>query len=130
MPRNQEEYRENLAREGYDEHRILNAEPTSPEYLAATFHELSTKSSCSAIISTTTTIMATLSAVLPSVAGNSVNPTIAANSRNFATTTRQFVKTRVKFKTLELESLAVFQENHANYKRFSHGIRNCDAPDF
>jgi hypothetical protein len=65
VPRNQEEYHENSAREGYDEHRILNAEPTPPEFLAATVHELSTKSSCNAAISATTTIVATLSAVLP-----------------------------------------------------------------
>jgi hypothetical protein len=87
VPRNQEEYRKNSAREGNDEHRLLKAEPTSPELLAATFHEISTKSSCDAAISATTTIMATLSAVLPSVAGNSVNPATAANSRNIATTT-------------------------------------------
>jgi hypothetical protein len=92
VPRNQEEYRKNSAREGNDEHRLLKAEPTSPELLAATFHEISTKSSCDAAISATTTIVATLSAVLPSVAGNSVNSAIAANSRNIATTTRQFVR--------------------------------------
>jgi hypothetical protein len=108
VPRNQEEHRENSARESYDEHRMLNAEPTSPEFLAATFHELSTKSSCNAAILATATIVETLSAVLPSVAGNLVNPATAANSRNFATTTRQFVKTRIKFKTSELESLAIF----------------------
>jgi hypothetical protein len=48
VPRNQEEHSENSVRENYDEHRILNVEPTSPEFLAATFHELSTKSSCNA----------------------------------------------------------------------------------
>jgi hypothetical protein len=87
VPRNQEEYRENSARESYDEHRILNAEPTSPEFLAATVHELSAKSSRNATISTTTTIMATLSAIFPAVVGNSVNSTTTANSRNLATTT-------------------------------------------
>jgi hypothetical protein len=61
MPRNEEEYRKNSARESFDEHHILNAEPTSPEFLAATVHELSTKSSRNAAISRTTTIMATLS---------------------------------------------------------------------
>jgi hypothetical protein len=35
----------------------------------------------------TTTILATFSAVLPSVAGNSVNSAAAANPRNIATTT-------------------------------------------
>jgi hypothetical protein len=87
VPINQEEYRENSTREGYDEHRILNAEPTSPEFLAATFHEFSAKSTCNATILAIAIIVATLSAVLPSVAGNSVNPATAANLRNFATTT-------------------------------------------
>jgi hypothetical protein len=122
VPRNQEEHRENSARESYDEHRIFNAEPTSPEFLAATFHELSTKSSSNAAISATTTIVTTLSAVLPSVAGNSINPATATNSRKFATTTRQFVKTRTKFETSELESLAIFRDHYANHRRVSHGI--------
>jgi hypothetical protein len=87
VPRNQEEHRKNSARERFDEHRILNAEPTTPEFLAATIHELSTKSSRNATISTTTTIMTTLSAIFPLVAGNSVNPATTANSRNLATTT-------------------------------------------
>jgi hypothetical protein len=85
--RNQEEHRKNSTRESFDEHRILNAEPTSPEFLAAKVHELSTKSSRNAAISTTTTIMATLSAIFPSVAGNPINPATTANSRNLATTT-------------------------------------------
>jgi hypothetical protein len=127
VPRNQEEYCKNSAREGNDEHRILNAEPTSPEFLAATFHELSTKFSCNASISATTTIVATLSAVLPSVSSNSINPATAANSRNIATPTRQLVKTRIKFKTSELENLAIFRDNLANHRRVSHGIRNQEA---
>jgi hypothetical protein len=127
VPRNQEEYRQNSAREGNDEHRLLNAEPTLPELLAATFHEISTKSSCNAAISASTTILATLSVVIPSVAGNSVNPATAANSRNIATTTRQLVKTKIKFKTSELKSLAIFRDNHANHRRVSHGIRNQET---
>jgi hypothetical protein len=99
VPTNQEEYCQDSAREGNDEHRLLNAEPTSPELLETTLHEFSTKSSCNATISATTTILATFSAVLPSVAGNSVNLATTANPRNIATTTRQFVKTRIKFKT-------------------------------
>jgi hypothetical protein len=75
----------NSARESFDEHRILNAEPTSPEFLAATVHELSTKSSRNVAISTTTTIMETLSAIFPSVARNPINPATTANSRNLAT---------------------------------------------
>jgi cell division protein FtsX len=87
VPRNQEEHRKNSARESFDEHRILNAKSTSPEFLAATVHELSTKSSRNAAISTTTTIMATLSAIFLAVACNSANPATTANSRNLATTT-------------------------------------------
>jgi hypothetical protein len=65
VSRNQEEHRENSARKSYDEHRILNAEPDSPEFLAAKIHELSTRSGRLAAISTATTIMATLSVVFP-----------------------------------------------------------------
>jgi hypothetical protein len=76
VPKNQEEYCQNSTRKGNDEHRIHNAEPTSPELLATTLREFSTKSSCNATI-----ILATFSAVLPSVAGNPVN------LRNIATST-------------------------------------------
>jgi hypothetical protein len=124
VPRNQEKHRENSARKSYDEHRILNVEQDSPEFLAAIVNEPSTKFSCDATISVTTTIVATLSTVLPPVAGNSVNPATATNSRNFATTTRQLVKARIKFKNSELKSLAIFRGNHANFGRVSHGIRN------
>jgi hypothetical protein len=88
MPRNQKEHGKNPARESVDEHRILNTESISPELLAATTHELSTKSSRNAAISTTTIIMATISAIFPSVAGNSINPATTANLGNLTTTTR------------------------------------------
>jgi hypothetical protein len=87
VPRNQEEHHKNSTRESYDEHRILNAEPTSPEFLAATVHEPSTKSSRNAAISATAHIVATLSAVQPSITGNSVNPATTANPRYSASTT-------------------------------------------
>jgi hypothetical protein len=87
VPRNQKEHRQDLARESNVEHRLINAEPTSPELLAATFHEFSAKSSRNATISAITTILATFLTVLPSVAGNSVNPTATTNPRNIATTT-------------------------------------------
>jgi hypothetical protein len=121
VPRNQEKYRENSARKSYDGHRILDAELDSPEFLAATVHVLSTKSSCDAAVSATTTIVATLSAVLPPIAGN---PATATNSINFATTTRQFIKARIKLKISELKGLAVFRDNHTNFRRVSYGIRN------
>jgi hypothetical protein len=87
VPRNQEEHRKNSARESSDEHRILNVESISPELLAATIHELSAKSSRNAAISTTTIIMATISAIFPSVAGNPINPETTAISGNLTTTT-------------------------------------------
>jgi hypothetical protein len=87
VPKNQE-HRKNSARESFDEHRILNAESISPELLASTIHELLAKSSRNAAISTTTIIMATISAMFPSVAGNPINPATTANSGNLTTTTR------------------------------------------
>jgi hypothetical protein len=87
MPRNQEEHRKNSAREGNDEHRLLNAEPTSPELLATKLHEFSTESSYNTAISAIATILTTFSAVLSSIAGNLVNPAAPANPRNIATTT-------------------------------------------
>jgi hypothetical protein len=65
VPKNKEEYCQNSAKKGNDEYRLLNAEPTSPELLATTVYEFSTKSSHNAAISATTTILATFSAVLP-----------------------------------------------------------------
>jgi hypothetical protein len=88
VPRNQEEHHKNSARESFDEHRILNAESILPELLAATIHELSTKSSHNAAISTATIIMATISAIFPLVAGNPINPATTANSGNLTTTTQ------------------------------------------
>jgi hypothetical protein len=87
VPRNQEEHCQNSAREGNDEYRLFNAKSTSPKLLATTVYEFSTKSSHNAAISATTTILATFSAVLPSVAGNSVNSVAMDNLRNIATTT-------------------------------------------
>jgi hypothetical protein len=87
VPRNQEEHCQNSAREGNDEYRLFNAKSTSPELLATTVYEFSTKFSHNAAISATTTILATFSAVLSSVAGNSVNSVAIDNLRNIATTT-------------------------------------------
>jgi hypothetical protein len=46
--------------------------------------------------------MATISAMFPSVVGNPISPATTANSGNLTTTTRQFVKTTIKFRTPEL----------------------------
>jgi hypothetical protein len=68
--------------------------------------------------------MATISAVFSPVTGNPINPATTANSGNLTTTTRQFVKTSIKFRTSELEGIAVFQDYHANFRRVSHGVRD------
>jgi hypothetical protein len=65
MPRNQEKLGKNSARKNADEHRILNAKSISLELLAATIHELSTRSNRNAAISTTTVILAAISTVFP-----------------------------------------------------------------
>jgi hypothetical protein len=124
VPRNQEKHGKNPARKSVDEHHVLNVESVSPELLAATIHELSTKSSRNSAIFTTTIILATISAVFSPVAGNPINAATTANSGNFTTTTRQFVKTTIKFRTSELEGIAIFFDYHANFMRVSHGIRN------
>jgi uncharacterized membrane protein YoaK (UPF0700 family) len=124
VPRNQEKHGKNPARKSVNEHRILNAKSVSPELLAAAIHELSTKSSPNLAVFTTTIIMATISAVFSPVTGNPINPATTANSGNLTTTTRQFVKTSIKFRTSELEGIAVFQDYHANFRRVSHGVRD------
>jgi hypothetical protein len=65
VPRNQEKHGKNTTRESVDEHRVLNAESISPKLLAATIHELSTKSSRNTTIFTTTIILETISVVSP-----------------------------------------------------------------
>jgi hypothetical protein len=65
VPRNKEKHGENSARKSANEHRILNAKPISPEFLAAAIRELTTKFSPSSAILTTTVIVATIAAVLP-----------------------------------------------------------------
>jgi hypothetical protein len=93
-----------------------------PNFWQPQFNEFPTKSSYNAAISATTTIMATFPAALPSVASNSVNSVTATNPRDIATTTRQFVETKIKFKTSEFESLDIFWNNYAHHKRINHGI--------
>jgi hypothetical protein len=86
VPRNQEEHRKNSARESFDEHRILNAEPTSPEFLAATVHELQPSPVAIQQFQQPQPSWQLSQQFFPSVAGNSVNPATTANSRNLATT--------------------------------------------
>jgi hypothetical protein len=111
-------------RKSVDEHHVLNAESVSLELLAAAIHELSTKSSPNSAIFTTTIILATISAVFSPVTGNPINPATTANSGNLTTITRQFVKTTIKFRTSEFDSIAIFWDHHANFRRIGHGIRD------
>jgi uncharacterized membrane protein YoaK (UPF0700 family) len=124
VPRNQEKHGKDPARKSVNEHRILNAKSVSPELLATAIHELSTKSSPNSVVFTTTIIMETISAVFSPVTGNPINPATTANSGNLATTTRQLVKTLIKFRTSELQGIAVFWDYHANFRRVSHGVRD------
>jgi hypothetical protein len=124
VPRNQEKYGKNPTRKSADEHRILNAKPVSPEFLAAAIHELSIKFSPSSAVLTTTIIVATIAAVFSPVTGNPINPATATNSGNLATTPRKFVKASVKCRTSEFQSIAVFPDYHANHRRVSHGVRD------
>jgi hypothetical protein len=124
VPRNQEKHGKNPTRKSADEHRILNAKPVSPEFLAAAIHELSIKFSPSSAVLTTTIIVATIAAVFSLVTGNPINPATTTNSGNLATTPRKFVKASVKCRTLEFQSIAVFRDYHANHRRVSHGVRD------
>jgi hypothetical protein len=63
---NQEKHGKNPTRKSADEHRILNAKPVSPEFLAAAIYELSIKFSPSSAVLTTTIIVATIATVFPS----------------------------------------------------------------
>jgi hypothetical protein len=127
VPRNEETLGKNSARKSTNEHRILNAKPISPEFLAATIRELTTKFSPSSAILTTTVIVAAIAAIFPLVAGNPVNPATTTDSGDFATTSRKFVKASVKCRTSELQSIAIFRDYHANHKRVSYGIRDQEA---
>jgi hypothetical protein len=124
VPRNKEKHGKNPARESANEHRILNAKPISPEFLATAIRELSIKFSPGSAILTTTVIVATIAAVFSPVTGNPVNPATATDSGNLATTPRKFVKASDKCRTSELQSIAVFRDYHANHRRVSHGVRD------
>jgi hypothetical protein len=110
VPRNEEKHGKNSARKGANEHRILNAKPISPEFLATAIRKLAVKFCPSSAIPATTVIVAAVAAIFPSVASNPVNPTTVADSGNIAATSRKFVKATVKFRTSELQSIAIFRD--------------------
>jgi hypothetical protein len=127
VPRNEEEHGKNSAREGDNEHRILNAKPVSPEFLAAAIREPTVEFCPSSAIPATTVSVAAVVAIFPSVASNPVNPATTTHSGNLATTSRKFVKASVKFGTSELQSIAIVRDYHANHGRVNHGIRDQEA---
>jgi hypothetical protein len=127
VPKNKEEHGKNSARESTDEHRILNARPVSPEFLAASIREPAIKFYPSSAIPATTVSVAAIAAVFSSVTSDPGNPATATHSGNTATTSGKFVKVSVKFGTPELQSLAIVRNHHANYGRVSHGIRDQEA---
>jgi hypothetical protein len=124
VPRNKEKHGKNPARKSANEHRILNAKPISPEFLAAAIRELLVKFSPSSAVLTTTVIVATIAAVFSPVTGNPINSVTTTNSGNLTTTPRKFVKASVKYRTSEFQSIAVFRDYHANHRRVSHGVRD------
>jgi hypothetical protein len=127
VPRNEEEHGKNSARESTNEHRILNAKPVSPEFLAAAIREPTVKFYPSSAIPATTVNVAAVAAVLPSVTSDPGNPATATHSGNPAATSRKFVKASVKFGTSELQSIAIVRNYHANHRRVGHGIRDQEA---
>jgi hypothetical protein len=127
VPRNEEEHGKNSAREGTNEHHVLNAKPVSPEFLAAAIREPTVKFCPSSAIPATTVSVAAVAAFFPSVASNPVNLSTTTHSGNLATTSRKFVKTLVKFGTSELQGIAIVRDYHANHGRISYGIRDQEA---
>jgi hypothetical protein len=127
VPRNKEEHGKNSARKGTDEHRILNAKPVSPEFLAAAIREPTVKLCPSSAILATTVSVAAVAAIFPSIASDPGNPATTAHSGNLAATSRKFIKASVKFGTSELQSIDIVWDYHANHGRVSHGIRDQKA---
>jgi hypothetical protein len=127
VSRNKEEHGKNPAREGTNEHRILNVRPVSSEFLAAAIRESTVEFCLSSAIPATTVSMAAVAAIFPSVASNPVNPATTTHSGNLATTSRKFVKTPVRFGTSELQGIAIVRDYHANHGRICYGIRNQEA---
>jgi hypothetical protein len=127
VPRNEEEHGKNSAIEDANEHRILNAKPVSPEFLAAAIRELTIKFCPSSAIPATAVSVATIAVIFPSIASNPVNPAATTHSGNIATTSRKFVKASVKSRTSELQSISIIRDYHANHGRVSYGIRDQEA---
>jgi hypothetical protein len=127
MPRNKEEHGKNSARESTNEHRILNAKPVSPVFLAASIREPTVKLCPSSAIHATTVNVAAIAAVFSSITSDPGNPATATHSGNPAATSRKFVKASVKFGNPELQSTAIVRNHYANHGRISHGIRDQEA---
>jgi hypothetical protein len=122
VPKNEEEHGKNSARESTNEHRILNAKPVSPEFLAAAIREPTVKFCPSSAIPATTVNVAAVAAFLSSVTSDPGNPATATHSGNPAATSRKFVKASVRFGTSELQSIAIVRNYHANHVRVSLSV--------
>jgi hypothetical protein len=70
VPRNEEEHGKNSTRKSANEHRIINAKPISPEFLAAAIRELTVKFFSNSAIPATTVIVA---AVVGAECGPDIN---------------------------------------------------------
>jgi hypothetical protein len=127
VPRNEEEHGKNSAREVTNEHRILNAKPVSPEFLAAAIREPTVKFCPSSAIPATIVSVAAVTAIFPSVASDPGNPATTTHSGNLAATSRKFAKASAKIGTSELQSIAIVWDYHANHERVSHGIADQEA---
>jgi hypothetical protein len=127
VPRDKEEHGTNPTRESTDEHCILDANPVSAELLATAVRESAVKLCTSSAISTIAISMAAFTAILPSVASDTVDPAATAHSGNLATASRKLIKASVKFGTSELQSIAIVRDYHANHGRICYGIRNKEA---
>jgi hypothetical protein len=108
VPRNKEEHGKNSAREGTNEHCILNARPVLSELLAAVIRESTIEFCLSSAISTTTVSMAAVAAIFPSVASDPVNPATTTHSGNLATASKKFIKTSVRLGPQNCKALPSF----------------------
>jgi hypothetical protein len=102
VPRDKKEHGKNPTRDSTDEHCILDAKPVSAELMATAVRESAVKLCTSSAIPTTTISMAAITAILPSVTSDTVNPATTAHSGNLATASRKLIKASVKFGTPEL----------------------------
>jgi hypothetical protein len=127
VPKNEEEHGKNSAREGANEHHILNAKPISPEFLAAAIRELTVKFCPSSAIPVPQSAwqpshqffpqsQAIQSIQQPQPIREILPPPPESSSRPQSSSG-----------TSELQSIAIVRDYHANHRRVSYGIRDQEA---